>query len=210
MARNLLGKVREKMRYGTVLYYVQGRLSRAGLVFNPYYLVKERLVPESDLKVSLQPKLPCLSVSFLDEDEIAAVYEHPERDASKQSYRIPDRLAGGCRCFGVKHERQVVAYTWCDYSQCNHRPLTFPLKEDEAYLFDMYTFKRYRGRNIAPYMRYQLYRRLTEMGRTTYYSITDAWNTPSAKFKRKLGAEPEKLYLNIKLFGRLEWNVLVK
>jgi len=192
------------------LHYFQSCLGRVGLSVLPYYLVKERLIPQSDLRVGVEPKLGDLSVSFLNEDEIAAAYEHPERDASKQSYNIPDRIADGCLCFGAKHEQQIVAYTWCDLSRCNDRHLEFPLKEHEAYLFDMYTFKRYRGQSIAPYMRHQLYGRLTEMGRTAYYSITEALNTPSIRFKSKLGAKPEKLYVYICLFGRFRWNLFVK
>lgn len=203
-------KLRDKIRYGTFPYYLQGRLTSLGLTICPYYLEIESLLPAADLGVSIQPRLSPRSTSFKTEQEIYAIYEHPERDASNQKYKIPARISDGCLCFGVNSQEETVAFTWCDLKQCNHAPLKFLLQEHEAYLFDMYTFKEYRGRNIAPYIRYQLYQALTERGQTTYYSVTDALNTPSVRFKRKLGAKHAELYLYIKLWGLFERNLKLK
>lgn len=203
---DILKKISNKIRYGTVLYYLLSKLSDIGLTVEPYYLEKERLYDEEDSDAFIKPGLNSCSSAFLAKDEIGLIATHPERMSSNESYKISDRIADGCLCFGLKHKGRIAAYTWCDLKKCNHKPLQFPLKDHEAYLFDAYTFKLYRGKNLAPYMRYQLYKHLTDMGRTKFYSITLTYNTPSIKFKRKLKAKPLGLYLYIDFFNKFMWN----
>ena len=193
-----------------VIHYLLGKLKPLGLTVNPYFLEKEFHIPASDLKVNITPKLDSLTTDFLGTREIESIFDHPERDALKESYKIHDRISDGCLCFGVKHCREIIAYTWCDLKHCNHKPMHFNLKKTEAYLFDMYTFKAFRGKNIAPYMRHQLYPRLKEMGRTDFFSITEAFNNASIRFKRKLGARPSKLYLYLKAGKLFERNFPLK
>ena len=210
MFKSFTEKVSKKIRHGTVIQYLLAKLSQLGLSLDPYFLEREFYLPVSDLKVNINPKMESLTMSFLEPQEIDSIYEHPERDAAKENYKIHDRISDSCLCFAVKHGQKVIAYTWCDLKRCNHNPLRFKLKKTEAYLFDMYTFKAYRGKNIAPYMRHQLYSHLNKMGRTDFFSVTSAFNNPSIRFKRKLGAYPSKLYLTIKLRNFYKRNLLLK
>jgi hypothetical protein len=193
-----------------VIHDILGRIERHGLTVIPYFLDKEFYIPASNLKVNITPAIQPLTTDFLDNSEIESIYEHPERVANKESYKIHDRILNGCLCFGVKHEREIIAYNWCDLEHCNDKQIPFNLKKTEAYLFDMYTFKAYRGKNIAPYIRHQLYSHLIKMGRTDFFSITEVFNNPSLKFKRKLGAHPSKLYLNIKIGNFFKRNILLR
>ena len=86
----------------------------------------------------------------------------------------------------------------------------FKLNENEAYLFDAYILKAYRGHKLAPFMRYRCYRELEKMGRSTFYSYSDYFNTPANRFKKKLDARLLKLCLFIKLFEKFEWNLTLK
>ncbi len=210
MFKSFTEKTSTKIRHGMVLQYLLAKLSQLGLSLDPYFLEREFSLPVSDLKVNINPKIKSLTTSFLEPQEIDSIFEHPERAAVNESYKIHDRISDGCLCFAVKHGQEVIAYTWCDLKRCNHNPLQFKLKKTEAYLFDMYTFKAYRGKNIAPYMRHQLYSHLNKMGRTDFFSVTNAFNNPSIRFKRKLGAYPSKLYLTIKLGKFINRNFLLK
>lgn len=203
-------KIKNKFKYGTVLYFISSNLSRVGLTIEPYYLEQELLHDEGELKVNVKPRLDSCTVGFLDEDTIRTFMTAPERINADEGYKIDQRLADGCVCFGVKHKDEIAAYTWCSLKRCTDEKLTFPLKENEAYLFDAYTFKKYRGKNLAPYMRYQLYKYLVAKGRNIFYSVTLLYNTPSIKFKSKLNAKHLKLYLYICLFEKFNWFFLLR
>jgi len=210
MFKSFTKKVSTKIRHRTAIQYLLAKLSQVGLSLDPYFLEREFYLPVSALKVNINPKMQSLTMSFLDPQEIDATFKLPERATVKESYKIHDRISDGCLCFAIKHDQEVIAYTWCDLNRCNHNPLQFKLKKTEAYLFDMYTFKAYRGKNIAPYMRHQLYSHLNKMGRTDFLSVTNVFNNPSIRFKRKLGAYPSKLYLTIKLGKIFKRNILLK
>ena len=81
---------------------------------------------------------------------------------------------------------------WCNLEKCDSNAITFKLREDEAYLMDARTFASYRGMNLAPYLRVELYRHLRKMGRTRFISVTDYFNTAAQRFKEKLNAKPQK------------------
>ena len=207
---SFIEKATQKIRHGLVIHNLLGRLNSSALSVVPYFLERELYIPATDLKTNITPKMLNLTTDFLGTREIESIYEHPERDGSEESYKISDRISDGCLCYGVKSGQEIIAYTWCDLKCCNHKPLEFKLKDTEAYLFDMYTFKAYRGKNIAPYMRHQLYLHLNKMGRTDFFSVTAAFNNPSVRFKRKLGAYPSKLYLYITIGSFLKRNILLK
>ncbi len=120
------------------------------------------------------------------------------------------RLKEGKKCLGVKHHGEVTAFTWYDLDEFNFKGYTFPLKENEAYLFDTYTLISFRGKGIAPYMRYQCYKELANLGRHKLYSITERFNTPAVKFKEKLNAKLLELYVYIELFKKWHFHSRLK
>jgi hypothetical protein len=68
----------------------------------------------------------------------------------------------------------------------------------------------YRGRNLAPFLRYAVYEHLNRSGHTKLYSITEYFNTPAVKFKEKLGARQLKLGLCVRFFNRWKWGITLK
>ena len=209
-SNTFIEKTTLKIRHRMVIKVLLHRLSLLGLIIEPFLLEREFYIPATDLKVNITPKIHTLTTNFLEKREIESIFENQERDFTNTSYKIPDRISDGCLCFGVKYCEEIIAYTWCDLKRCNHKPLPFKLKNTEAYLFDMYTFKAYRGKNIAPFMRHQLYSHLNKMGRTDFFSVSEVFNTPSIRFKRKLGAYPSKLYLYIKIGNFIKRNILFR
>jgi hypothetical protein len=155
----------------------------------------------------LKPKLEPIAAGFLSLPEIEAVYTHAGREHLNREKR--KNLEEGCLCFGLKYNNEVVTLAWCNLGKC-HEVYPFPLKEDEVYLTGAFTFKAYRGMNLAPLVRKQLSSQLQEMGRTKFYSLTDVFNTPAIKFKNKMKAKPLKLILSIMLFDKYGWKLMVR
>jgi hypothetical protein len=194
MSMNLTTFVKENK----FLRHIYDRLIRV-LEIVPFYLVKEGLSKEQN--PNIKPKLDNYAVVFLDASDIKAVAAHTDVHESEEE--LLSRLTNDCLCLGIKHNARVIAYTWCNLRQCKYEQrLSFPLKDDEAYLFDARTLGDYRGKAVAPFLRYQLYLRLEEMGRTRLYSTTSAFNTSAKKFKQRLDARTLKLFLFIHLFKK--------
>jgi GNAT superfamily N-acetyltransferase len=76
------------------------------------------------------------------------------------------------------------------------------LAQHEGYLFAAYTNPAYRGHDLAPRLRLVCYEELREAGRTSLISHAVYWNTASRRFKAKLGATEQALYLHVGLFGK--------
>ena len=116
----------------------------------------------------------------------------------------------GQLCIGLEHEKNIAAYTFVELNDFTFNYRTFELKNNEAYLLNMWTFHGYRGRNLAPYLRYKSYQLLKEQGRDVKYSITNYFNKSSIKFKNKLNSKHLKFYLSIVLFKKYHWNFKLK
>ena len=84
------------------------------------------------------------------------------------------------------------------------------IKENEAYLLNMFTFNSFRGKNLAPYLRYYCYRYLENRNITIKYSISNYFNKSAIKFKKKLNSKHLILYVNIELFKKLQWHFVLK
>ena len=91
-----------------------------------------------------------------------------------------------------------------------YKKTTSTFADNEAYLLNMWTFDAYRGKNLAPYLRYQCYLLLNNMGKDVSYSVTAYFNKSSIRFKNKLNAKHLKLYMYVGLFKKYHWNFLLK
>ena len=173
----------------------------------PYQLYRE--YPAATAGLSLKPKLDGFDVLFLDPVEAVALARHPEVPESADVLHA--RIEDGCLCLALKVEGRVVAYTWCNLRKCDYDGrLDFPLKDDEAYLFDARTFQACRGRSVAPFLRDQMYRKLADMGRSRLFSTTSCFNSSARRFKEKLRAKPVRLYVYIGLLGRFRINIFIR
>jgi ribosomal protein S18 acetylase RimI-like enzyme len=202
----LLQRLRQKIRYRLLIQEILARLAGIGIQIQPYYLVLEGLFGGSNPE--WESGFDEFSIGFLSNPDMKHVAALSGRPASEDKLLL--RLKDGMKCFAVQQQGQVIGYTWCDFKECNFVGHRFPLRENEAYLFDAYTSRSFRGRNIAPYMRYQCYKELAKTGRVRLYSITLLFNTSSKKFKQKLNAKPLKLGLFVELFKRWHFDLLVR
>ena len=121
-----------------------------------------------------------------------------------------ERLRNGQKCFGLKYRGELAAFTWCDFDKFSFKLCGFPLKDNEAYLFDAYTLMHFRGKGLAPYIRYQCYKELAKSDRHKLFSISEYVNTPSIKFKKKLNAKLIELHLSVELFRKWSFDLHLK
>ncbi|MEM7677130.1 MAG: GNAT family N-acetyltransferase, partial [Myxococcota bacterium] len=97
-------------------------------------------------------------------------------------------LRNGDICLGLKQNGTIAAYTFITKKPLVFRKQHFNLNKDEAYLHSMYTFEAFRGKNLAPYLRYKCYEYLRNEGFNKFYSISEYFNKSTIKFKKKLNS----------------------
>jgi GNAT superfamily N-acetyltransferase len=177
-----------------------------GIIIAPYYWIQEGL-PDVTYP-ELQDPLEGFSFEAFGQNEIKAIAASKAWNYSEGE--LLSWLNKGKKCIGAKYQGEIAAFMWIDCDECNWQNIKFRLKENEAYLFDMFTMKPFRGKGIAPYLRYQSYKMLRAMGRDTMYSYSDYLNIPSINFKKKLNAQFLKVGLYIEFFKKYHWNVILK
>ncbi len=199
--------IKSKMRYGGLPRLFFDALARIGITIEPYYIVMEGLFGQP-LSSELTTRFKDYDVSLLTADDMKTIAAIPGKEESER--QLLGRLNKGNLCVGIKHHSYLVGFTWCDLKEFTLKGNEKPLKPDEAYLFDAYTLIPYRGKGIAPYIRYQCYQQLAVMGKTRLYSVSGAFNVSSLKFKQKLNAKITEKHLSIAIVGKWKFNFPIK
>ncbi|RLD30030.1 MAG: hypothetical protein DRI75_01365 [Bacteroidetes bacterium] len=190
---------------GLLIFGIRNRLALIGLDITPYYWVQEEIEECQEPVIKGDPNEYIFR--YLNFDEVILI-------ANKVPNRFGRNLINGFKngqlCIGLEHNNNIAAYMFIELNDFTFNHRTFKLKNNEAYLLNMWTFHSYRGKNLAPYLRYQSYQLLKEQGRHIKYSITDYFNKSSIKFKNKLNSKHLKLFISIELFKKLQWNFVLK
>lgn len=194
------------IRNGLFIMGLRNRLEKVGLDFDPYYWELEGLEFSKVPRIKDDPAL--YSLQFL-------AYEEVEKLADSIVGMDRDKLLGGMekgqQCIGLRyHTGAVAAFMLIETNAVIYKHRTVALGGHEAYLLGMYTFQAFRGKNLAPFLRYKSYEFLGEQGRSRLYSITAYFNNSSLKFKRKLGVRHLSLRMYIGLFKKLRWNFRIR
>ena len=180
-------------KHGLVTQRVIDRLRLLGVVVHPYFLFREGVRSHKTDWPELARDFPS---SVLDAADIPAV-------AASRRWNTVDeiraRLAKGHLCIVLKNGGRIAGYTWADLAEVNDSACDYPLRAGEAYLYDAFIAPEFRGHSLAPYLRVESYKHLHQLGRHTFYSISQCFNAPAIKFKEKLNGEVIRLYLQIKL-----------
>jgi hypothetical protein len=204
--KTYLNYLSEGFKQRKLMLYFTYVLTKLGVQIVPYYLFTESY--QENLKIKLPSDAAPVVCGLLTRPEIEKIYHHPETGgfASLEHEFGYDH----CLCFGIKHHQEIMAFSWANLDRCHWGISPFALKKDEAYMFNAYTYKKYRGMNLAPYIRQQFNKYLAENGRTRLYSFTEYFNTPAVNFKKKINAKFIRLTLYIRVFRRFHWNVKIK
>ena len=178
-----LRRLKQKIRYNSILRLLHDGLVKIGIHITFFYLVEEGLhhqtIPFDNNEFA------DYSIEYLKENDLDALCSIPEKLYKKEF--LINRIKNGSNCLVVKKDEKLVGFTWFNLSECDSILYKFPLKENEAYLFDAYVLMDYRGGKIAPYIRYQCYKEL-----------------------KKLNAKFLLLLLYINLFQRLKFSRQIK
>ncbi|MBC2717014.1 MAG: hypothetical protein HF978_17050 [Desulfobacteraceae bacterium] len=195
-----------KFRYSHFLRLFFDVLAKFGIRITPYYTFRETISSEN------QPAQPeefeNFKISFWGPEEIKAMALIRGRKFSEED--LLKRLNKGQKCLGLKKGSEIIAFTWCNFKELTFKWHRTPLNKNEVFMFDAYTLVDYRGKGIAPFLRYHCYKELEKLGMSNLYSYTDYFNTPAGKFKLKLNAEKEKLNLYIVLFNKWPFHFVLK
>ncbi|MFC1709610.1 GNAT family N-acetyltransferase [Candidatus Omnitrophota bacterium] len=194
-----------KVRHGLALQELKNCLGLIGLDFGPYYWVQEGL--DNSKIPGLKGDFSGHTLGFFGPEEMKII---GAKSSAYPESKALERLEKGHKCFGMKYNGEIVAFMWFVFDEFSLKPYNPRLNEHEAYLSDMYTMREFRGRGVAPYLRYQSYKVLREMGRDTFYSITDFFNTSAKKFKKKINAKILNFGLGIELFRKFRWIFIIK
>jgi hypothetical protein len=198
-------RLKRRLNYGLLTQELLDRLARIGLICYPYYIVREMPLPRPEFEGSTMG----FEARFLDESELSEISEIPERP--RELSRIRARLDYG-NCFGVWVASELAAYSWYStrdvpaavggHSLCSLPPKT-------VYLYDAFVRPKFRGRQIAGFMRHRLHDVLRSHGTECCISISLAFNKSTRRFKAKLGAEESELrfLLALKKAGGIDFRI---
>ncbi|MBO0340552.1 MAG: GNAT family N-acetyltransferase [Allomuricauda sp.] len=192
------------VRNGLFLLGLRNRLAKLGIDVAPYYWVQEETEPCAEPIIKDDATY---TVRYLNQDELRKVcHLEPGEDYD----RMMEGVEKGQLIIGLETSNKIAAYTFVELNDFDFKGRRFELGPNEAYLLNMWTFHEYRGKNLAPYLRYQAYQLLREKGIDVKYSITNYFNKSSIKFKNKLNSKHLYLYLCVVLFKRYTWNFTLR
>jgi len=153
----------------------------------PFYYIKEVVTSATPAHLTTIPE--GFEFSIFNREDVMVISKLEERkDYIYEQYAF-ECLNHGDTCLGIKHKGEIAAFTWYSLEKCRSWHYPTMMRENEAYLYDMYVLKSFRGHNLAPVLRYKNYEILKGLGRDTFYSITEYSNDASLRFKQKLGAK---------------------
>lgn len=195
-----IAKIQRKIRQGLFLYFLSERVGDFMAVFGirtNLSIVFEEKPSGDECPVSTAASYIVAPLGPAEMHEVAAIegYEYT-------ADQLVERLHGGSVCLGMRIDGEVVAVTWAYLGENAPNNFPRPLNRKEVLLFDAFTSNACRGMNLMPVLRYHLYLHLQELGRTTYFSTTDYFNSSAQKFKIKLGARRNALTFYVSLFNR--------
>lgn len=177
-------------------------MRRLGIRAVPFYYVRELLPKHLPAAQGLLPDgFTFAEFGAREVEEIAAFREHGDEVTAPG---LLENLSRGDRCLGILRGEEIVAFSWFSVERSRSELYTVFMGPGEAYLFNIYVKPTIRGQNLAVILRHRSYEVLREIGRDTFYSLTQVSNKPSWRFKQKLGAEKVLLGLYLSLFGKFE------
>ncbi|WP_420593064.1 GNAT family N-acetyltransferase [Robiginitalea biformata] len=193
-----------RIRHGMILLSIRNLLLRLKININPYWIDRE------GLDLSAEPRLPeppeTYRLEAVPRKQLRPLFELLRYNLDM----LEDRPESPYEALGLYKGEELAAFTMMRYGQFELSGKKFLLSPGEAYLENMYTFENFRGKKLAPYLRYQCYKYLEGKGISRCYSGTQCLNTASRRFKAKLNIQHETLYLHIDLFKRFRRTYLLR
>ncbi len=192
------------IKNGLFLHGIRNTFAKIGLDFMPYYWelgsinIEPPQIRDDNSKYELSV-FGVKEITYIKNNVIGIDHKDLMSD-----------LNNGSTCLGIKYNGEIAIYSFIKHQTFLFRDREFIINPTESYVHNTYTFENYRGRNLAPYLRYQSYQYFKDKGITKYYSISEYFNKPTLRYKRKLNVKPLKLYLSVILFKKWSFNFTLK
>ncbi|MGD2129436.1 MAG: hypothetical protein PVG42_03380 [Lysobacterales bacterium] len=186
-------------------------LAKIGINLRPFVVLREGIFDHTDTPRIPDPDFEAVEIKYLEAADmrvLASLSDLPGRSITEGE--LQKRLRAGNKCAALTLDGELAAFTWCDFETCSFQGYPFSLKANEVYLFDAYTLVAFRGKGLAPYIRYSLYVDLARQGREFCYSVSDRFNRPSLRFKEKLNARWLISGVYLVLFSRWRFTFMLK
>ena len=134
-----------------------------------------------DGPVSPAPPTPGAELGLLDRDDVGEyVALHPQATRAE----LERRLAAGDRCHVARAGGRLVAARWAAFTEARVPYLehTFPLAEDEAFVYDVFGDPAWRGRGVSRALFHTMNARLRSEGYVTVLSAVHRENREGLEF----------------------------
>lgn len=203
--KNRLKSIAAIIKHGMFWQGVRNNFARIGIDVMPYHWSKttmQSIEEPTHTATDLDLKLSVFGVSEINFIK-SAIIGIEDKD-------LLGYLNAGETCIGLKHDENIVAFLFIRRQSFTFRNRYFNLRENDSYLHSMYVFEKYRGKNIASFLRYQSFKLLEKEHITNFYSISEYFNKSAIKYQRKSNSQPIKLYLSVILFKQKTVNLTLK
>ncbi len=203
--KNRLKSIAAIIKHGMFWQAVRNNFARIGIDVMPYHWSKttmQSIEEPTHTATDLDLKLSVFGVSEINFIK-SAIIGIEDKD-------LLGYLNAGETCIGLKHDENIVAFLFIRRQSFTFRNRYFNLRENDSYLHSMYVFEKYRGKNIASFLRYQSFKLLEKEHITNFYSISEYFNKSAIKYQRKSNSQPIKLYLSVILFKQKTVNLTLK
>ncbi len=193
-----------RFRYGLVLFSLRNLLAKIGVDIEPYYwfLEEKNACDEPIIKDDIND----YTIDYVGIEEVRLM----DKTMGLNGKVMVEAMLNGQLCIGLRHKGTMASLLSIEPNDFIHQHRHFTLEEHAAYLLNVYTFRAYRGKNLAPYLKYHSFKLLEKYDIDKLYSINSYFNTSSLKVKKKMGARKLKLYLYVELFKKRHWNFILK
>jgi hypothetical protein len=129
-------------------------------------------------------------------DDIKYIGAHPESlDYGVYKYRLSE----GHKCYCAVSENEVMSYNWISFNKCGisfgtEREVKFlQLKYNQAYSYDLYTYKKFRKKHVASQLKYYTDLDLQRKGKTELFSLVGPSFIASMKLALRRGFVPQRI-----------------
>lgn len=194
--------IHQQSYFAALLLLLGKCFAKPGIEFTPFYYMKEVLTSDIPPHLTTLPEGFEFSAFVL--NDIEFISKHPERKGYTGEKYVIKNFNRGDTCLGIKNHGQIAGFTWFSTEENRSRYYQSVMRNNEAYLYDMFILKAFRGHHLAPILRYKNYEILKRLGRDTFYSITKCSNTASFRFKQKLGSKI--VFLGVHIGISKKWN----
>lgn len=195
-----------RIGYESLPMFLLDVLGKLGVYIQPFVVIQEGL--KAGMDEEFADRFTNFQFRYLDKEDMTRIASLVERRVSLE--QLISHLDQGRRCLACLEGDDLVAFSWFNLDTGPHPAYRYRIGEDEAYLFDAFTLPNYRGRGIAPYVRYRLYLELEKLGYTRLYSVSETYNKPAIRLKMKLRAKIVQRGVRVYLFKRWGRSFLFK